>query len=152
MYGFGPEVDGYNHTNVTQQLGSVVCREGRLLTFPNVVQHCVSPFSLEDKTKPGHRKILALFLIDPHRRIISSANVPPQQEDWGKERQKLVNNLLSQNLPRELQDMVERDMPASFLTMDEAKAYRLELMEERSVSADVSNNAFETGSFSLCEH
>jgi hypothetical protein len=120
VYGFGPEVDSRDDTNVTQHLGSVVCKEGRLLTFPNVVQHCVSPFSLEDKTKPGHRKILALFLIDPHRRIISTANVPPQQEDWGQERQKLVTDLLANNLPPELQVMVEKDMPASFLTMDEA--------------------------------
>lgn len=152
MYGFGPEVDSRDDTNVTQNLGSVVCREGRLLTFPNVVQHCVSPFSLEDRTKPGHRKILALFLIDPHRRIISSANVPPQQEDWGKERQNLVNNLLSQNLPPELQNMVEEDMPSPFITMKEAKDYRLELMSERSVRSEVDNMTFETGSFSLCEH
>ncbi|KAJ5363438.1 uncharacterized protein N7496_009151 [Penicillium cataractarum] len=152
VYGFGPEVSSRDDTNVTQTLGSVVCREGRLLTFPNVVQHCVSPFSLEDRTKPGHRKILALFLIDPHRRIISSANVPPQQEDWGKERQSLVNNLLAQNLPPELQNMVEKDMPASFITMKEAKDYRLELMAERSVRAEVNNSAFEIGSFSLCEH
>ncbi|CEJ53750.1 hypothetical protein PMG11_00094 [Penicillium brasilianum] len=152
VYGFGPEVDSRDDTNVTQNLGSVVCREGRLLTFPNVVQHCVSPFSLEDRTKPGHRKILALFLIDPHRRIISSANVPPQQEDWGKERQNLVNNLLSQNLPPELQNMVEEDMPSPFITMKEAKDYRLEMMSERSVRSEVNNMTFETGSFSLCEH
>ncbi|KAF3393762.1 hypothetical protein F1880_004694 [Penicillium rolfsii] len=152
VYGFGPEVGSRDHTNVTQHLGSVICKEGRLLTFPNVVQHCVSPFSLKDKTKPGHRKILALFLIDPHRRIISSANVPPQQEEWAKERQKLVNDLLAHNLPPELQTMVEKDLPSSFLTMDEAKAYRLELMEERSVASEVSNAAFETGNFSLCEH
>lgn len=152
VYGFGPEVDSRDNTNVTQNLGSVVCREGRLLTFPNVVQHCVSPFSLADRTKPGHRKIVALFLIDPHRRIISSANVPPQQQDWGKQRQKLVKDLLSQNLPPELQNMVEKDMPATFITMDEAKAYRLDLMAERSVRAEVNNTVFETGSFSLCEH
>lgn len=152
VYGFGPEVDSRDNTNVTQNLGRVVCREGRLLTFPNVVQHCVSPFSLADRTKPGHRKIVALFLIDPHRRIISSANVPPQQQDWGKERQKLVKDLLSQNLPPELQNMVEKDMPATFTTMDEAKAYRLDLMAERSVRAEVNNTVFETGSFSLCEH
>ncbi|KAJ6184217.1 hypothetical protein N7519_005518 [Penicillium mononematosum] len=60
---------------------------GRLLTFPNTLQHRVSPFSLADNTKPGHRKILALFLVDPNLRIISSANVPPQDELWWKRKE-----------------------------------------------------------------
>ena len=43
-----------------------------LLAFPNVVQHRVSPFRLADPTRPGHRKLLALFLVDPHIRILST--------------------------------------------------------------------------------
>ena len=43
------------------------------------------PFKLADPTKPGHRKILALFLVDPNIRIISTANVPPQQREWWAE-------------------------------------------------------------------
>lgn len=152
VYGLSDDISGWSHGDITQTLGSVVCREGRLVTFPNVLQHWVAPFSLEDRTKPGHRKILALFLIDPHRWIISTANVPPQQEEWGKERRKLVDDLLSQNLPPELQVMVEKDLSSAFITMDEAKAYRLELMQERSVKGEVHNRAFEMGSFSLCEH
>jgi hypothetical protein len=42
----------------------------------------LAPFSLVDRTKPGRHKILALFLVDPCQRIISTANVPPQQEEW----------------------------------------------------------------------
>ncbi|OJD23982.1 hypothetical protein ACJ73_04661 [Blastomyces percursus] len=58
---------------------------GRLLTFPNVLQHRVSPFHLEDASKPGHKKILALFLVDPNIRVISSANVPCQRRDsWAE--------------------------------------------------------------------
>jgi len=68
-----------------ENLGSVACTEGRLLTFPNLLQHRVEPFSLADPTKPGHRKILALFLVDPNIRIISTANVPPQQKSWWSE-------------------------------------------------------------------
>lgn len=105
-----------------------------------------------DRAKPGHRKILALFLIDPDRRIISSANVPPQQANWGHEKRKLVNYLLSQRLPVELRDMIEENIESSFITMDEAKAYRLELMQERSVRTEEHNQWFESGSFSLCEH
>lgn len=68
-----------------QNYGSVETREGRLLAFPNVFQHRVSPFSLADPTKPGHRRFIALWLIDPHLRIISTANVPPQRLDWWAE-------------------------------------------------------------------
>ncbi|RAL15816.1 DUF4246 domain-containing protein [Aspergillus homomorphus CBS 101889] len=131
VYGFGPDVDGHNDGHFTQDLGSVLCNEGRLLTFPNTVQHRVAPFALADPTKSGHRKILALFLIDPNRRIISTANVPPQQAEWADGEDSLSGKLM---------------------TLEEAKEYRLELMKERSVLQDTQNQAFEVGSFSLCEH
>ncbi|KAJ6002462.1 Protein of unknown function DUF4246 [Penicillium sp. IBT 35674x] len=133
VYGFPPGTDGHNESNKTQLDGSVVCKEGRLITFPNTLQHCVSPFSLADRTKPGHRKILALFLVDPHRRIISSANVPPQREDW-----------------REVKG--ESEIIGSLMTMDEAKEHRLALMEERSIRMKDNNRDFENGEFCLCEH
>jgi hypothetical protein len=40
---------------------------------------------LVDPTKPGHRRSIALWLVDPNLRIISTANVPPQQRDWWAE-------------------------------------------------------------------
>ncbi len=42
----------------------------------------MSPFRLKDPSKPGHRRFIALWLVDPHQRIISTANVPPQRLDW----------------------------------------------------------------------
>ncbi|KAJ2988381.1 hypothetical protein NUW58_g4004 [Xylaria curta] len=65
-----------------QNYGSVETPQGRFLAFPNVFQHRVSPFQLVDPTKPGHRRFIALWLVDPHIRIISTANVPPQQQHW----------------------------------------------------------------------
>jgi hypothetical protein len=44
--------------------------------------HHLSSFGLTDPTKPGHRRLIALRLIDPLQKIISIANVPPQQPDW----------------------------------------------------------------------
>ncbi|RMJ25587.1 hypothetical protein PHISP_03556 [Aspergillus sp. HF37] len=153
VFGFGDDVDSSNETNVTQNLGSVATHEGRVLTFPNTLQHRVSPFSLADRSKPGHRKILALFLVDPHLRIISSANIPPQREDWWKERRKVVGQLLGGRLPVQLQDMVTGDLGATCsISMDEAKQYRLELMEERKTAAVYQNEKFEAGDFNLCEH
>jgi hypothetical protein len=122
-----------NGSKVTQLLGSVETRQGRLLTFANVVEHRVAPFSLSDPSKPGHRKILVFYLVDPRLSIISSANVPPQQEDWARERLGLVNRLLGEKLPPELQDVVKEDFdfdPVP-ITMEEAKQYRKELLEER---------------------
>ncbi|KAL8371882.1 hypothetical protein RB595_001608 [Gaeumannomyces hyphopodioides] len=68
-----------------QNYGSVETKQGRLLAFPNVFQHRVSSFRLADPTKPGHRRFVALWLVDPHKRIISTANVPPQQRSWWAE-------------------------------------------------------------------
>lgn len=71
-----------NDGPMVQELGSVLTRQGRMLAFPNIVQHRVGRFELKDRSRPGHRKILAMFLIDPHRRIPSTATCPPQQKDW----------------------------------------------------------------------
>ncbi|KAE8153445.1 hypothetical protein BDV25DRAFT_168899 [Aspergillus avenaceus] len=152
VYGFGLEVTGRHATQVTQELGTVTCREGRMIAFPNILQHRVSPFSLADRSKPGHRKMLALFLVDPYMRIISSSNVPPQQYEWGREKRELVDEVLSRKLPQELYDMVCDDALEPLITVDEAKEYRRQLMEERSVKMSEQNQAFEIGSFSLCEH
>lgn len=65
-----------------QNYGTVNTCPGRLLAFPNGFQHRVSSFKLADPTKPGHRRFIALWLVDPHVRIISTANVPPQQQEW----------------------------------------------------------------------
>lgn len=75
----------YDSSPCLQNYGSVETREGRLLAFPNVFQHRVSPFKLTDPTKPGHRRFIALWLVDPNIRIISTANVPPQQLSWWRE-------------------------------------------------------------------
>ncbi|KAG5637718.1 hypothetical protein DXG03_004386, partial [Asterophora parasitica] len=50
----------------------------------DVGNHRVQPITLADPTKPGHRKIVALFLDDPNIRIISTANVPCQHASGGQ--------------------------------------------------------------------
>ena len=132
----------YNFDNedpTVHQLGSINTREGRLLTFPNVMQHRVSPFGLKDKTKPGHRKILALFLVDPRNPIISTANIPPQQHSWWQE---LVEEAgVFNRLPLELAQQVLRssDLPVS---MEKAKEQREQLMAERRQFVKTHNAAF----------
>ncbi|KAK2748704.1 hypothetical protein FQN57_000285 [Myotisia sp. PD_48] len=116
------------HGSSVQEVGSVLCTENRLVAFPNILQHRVEKFKLQDPSRPGHRKILALFLVDPNIRVISTANVPPQQ--WPS---------------------VHGTGP--ILDLEEAKELRLRLMEERKVFVVTQTAAFkESHKFSLCEH
>ncbi|VUC23569.1 unnamed protein product [Clonostachys rosea] len=72
----------FKQTTAMQYYGRIETKEGRLLAFPNVFHHRVSDFERVDETKPGHRRFIALWLVDPETRIISTANVPPQQQSW----------------------------------------------------------------------
>ena len=67
---------------LNQEIGNITPSSGKCVTFPNLYQHCVSPFQLKDKSKPGKRKILVFFLVDPNHPILSTSVVPPQQRSW----------------------------------------------------------------------
>lgn len=92
-----------------------------------------------------------MFLIDPHRRIISSANVPPQRIDWASESRTLGQKIVSERLPVELQSWVD-DLLGPLMTMEEAKTVRLAFMEERGLASEKSNSNFAIADFNLCEH
>ncbi|MFI9122721.1 DUF4246 domain-containing protein [Streptomyces bikiniensis] len=109
---------------LNQVLGSVATPAGRCLAFPNVLQHRVAPFRLADPARPGHRKILAFFLVDPSERIVSTSDVPPQQP-WSA---------------------------TSTMTRAQAEEYREELMKERKFFVDEHNEQLYEREFSLCEH
>lgn len=83
---FGTSLGSGSGSPCLQHYGSVMTPPGRLLAFPNVFQHRVSGFKLADPTKPGHRRFIALWLVDPFTRIINTGNVPPQQADWWADR------------------------------------------------------------------
>lgn len=124
--------------------GSVVTKQDRILIFPNTFQHHVDAFELSDKSRPGHRKILCFFIVDPHNDVIkSSETIPPQQLDWAED--------------TEIRKKYFPELNESVLTMSkqEAFAIRRELMEERSAQQaeeiDDGESPFYR-SFSLCEH
>jgi len=132
-----------------QDRGSVVTREDRLIAFPNVFQHAVAPFRLADPSRPGHRKIVALFLVDPAIRVLSTANVPPQQRDWWVDR--IAPSGRFGKLPPELTDAVVSgvDFP---IGLQEAKALRTELMAERTrISREVDSQISQV-QWNFCEH
>ncbi|KAF8647121.1 hypothetical protein AX16_006953 [Volvariella volvacea WC 439] len=149
---------GYLSAVSYRQNHDLETREGRLLTFPNILQHQVQPFKLADPTNPGHRKILALLLLDPNIRIISRANVPCQRKDWWED--EIRQNGISfkardgavKDLPAELQDLIFDDVDEFPVSMNEAKESRLELIEERKNFVLLSNDAYMTRQISLCEH
>ncbi len=109
---------------LNQVLGSASTPAGRCLAFPNVLQHRVGPFRLADPTLPGHRKILVFFLVDPSVTIVSTSDVPPQQP-WAA---------------------------TSTMTLEQARSYREQLMQERKFFVDEHNEQLYEREFSLCEH
>ncbi|PNS15612.1 hypothetical protein CAC42_871 [Sphaceloma murrayae] len=134
-----------------QDIGKVLTRQGRLLAFPNVIQHKVSPFSLADRTKPGHRKILAFFLVHPKARIISTANVPPQRKDWWEAELQKAGSL--DFMPSELQKHIIDDVDDFPIDLQEAKMAREQLMEERKTYTSCVNDVIIGGNtISFCEH
>lgn len=137
-----PDMEG---DPTAQLLGDVVTREGRLLVFPNVLQHQVQPFELADKTRAGHRKIVALFLVDPAVRVPSSATVPPQQAHWR------LPSAVDARLPPELSNQVYEHAGVPFARA-KAEALREELMEQRKAIDTSVNEFISEQTWSFCEH
>ncbi|KAM6511912.1 hypothetical protein FALCPG4_016899 [Fusarium falciforme] len=110
---YGTRLGGGGGGVCLQNYGSVETKQGRLLAFPNVFHHRVSPFELKDKTKPGHRRFIALWLVDPLTRVINTGNVPPQQQSWWME--SAFGNLGSdnaENVPQALAELVLEKTPS----------------------------------------
>lgn len=109
-------------------------RQGRLLAIPNTLQHRAEPFHLVDPARPGHQKILAMYLVDPHIPVLSTANVPPQRKDWWADEIRKVSPFrsLPQEIFLQIMDMVDW-FP---LSGEEACAVRDELVRERNLIAD----------------
>lgn len=136
----------------------------------------MSPFHLTDPTKPGHRRFIALWLVDPHVRIISTANVPPQQLSWWASAIQADNTTsripseLTQllhakgatglstteheKLPQELKDMLHENFGEGELLMgeQEAREQREKLMAERSAFQLTADDEWHHHSYSFCEH
>ncbi|EHK49429.1 hypothetical protein TRIATDRAFT_212797 [Trichoderma atroviride IMI 206040] len=122
----------------------------RAVFFPNLLQHRVSPFRLKDPTRPGHRKILALFLVDPAIPVISTAIVPPQQREWWS-RESGAEQAIAHRLPNELAHAILEDSGLP-ISLNEAKSIRLDLMEERSAKKDDMDEELQRNTWNFCEH
>ncbi|KAI1351910.1 hypothetical protein F5Y01DRAFT_324779 [Xylaria sp. FL0043] len=133
-----------------QRLGSVITREGRFIAFPNVLAHQVQPFKLADHSRPGHRKILAMFLVDPHIRILSTSVVPPQRKDWWAREVRKLNPL--SKLPTEIFDLIIDFVDGFPMSWEDAIVHRETLMRERSWAKDAFDREMEENTYNFCEH
>ncbi|KAJ7912500.1 hypothetical protein B0H13DRAFT_2007003 [Mycena leptocephala] len=122
-------------------------QSGRALSWPNLFQHCVSPFELVDPSKPGHRKILAIFLLDPTKDpVVSTTDVPPQQAEWA------AAAFEEACTARQLRDLIKDHFPTTVMTFNEAEAYRLTLMKERTAFVKDHTGTVYGQTFNMCEH
>ena len=147
-------LEGGSSAPALSNLGSVRTKQGRLLAFPNVLQHRVPAFELQDKSKAGQRKILALFLVDPHVRVLSTGKVPPQQRHWWGEALAADQTVAAgwSNLPAEVKDLIFERVEDFPIGLEEAKVSREELMEERGMMDDSLREWGEERTFNFCEH
>ncbi|KAF9272152.1 hypothetical protein BGZ88_005132 [Linnemannia elongata] len=134
---------------VVQRLDGIITKQDRCIVFPNIYQHQVQPFELQDPTRPGSRKILVFFLVNPEE--VSTTFVPPQQAEWHPVIETLQE--IEPRLPLEIEQMISElaDRP-KLMELEEAKKYREELMKERKFIVQTTNDELFARPFSLCEH
>lgn len=128
-----PRAIHFRDCPLIQDIGDVVTKAHRCIAFPNLYQHQVQPFCLEDPTRPGHRKILVFFLVDPTQRVSSATDVAPQQREWVTEAMHVAGtDSAFARLPVEILSMISEENDGT-MTRTEAERYREELMAERTV-------------------
>jgi len=142
---------------LNQPLGSVRTQADRLIAFPNIYQHQVQPFHLLDKSKPGVRKILVFFLVDPAAPVVSTATVPPQQLSWFRGTDASAFHVAlrdSTPLIKDLAAIVLDYLQDEIGVIDEEQARndREQLMSERKFFVGQNNELLFEREFSLCEH
>jgi len=125
--GFGSEM--------SRTVGKVQTKQGRLLAFPNTMQHCVQNVALKDMTKPGHRKLLVFFLVDPNKsgQVLSTGQVPPPCKAW------------YENLHLDVDD-------STLQTLEEARQNRENLMFTRKFYVVSQNENLFERECTFCEH
>ena len=129
------------YSTLLQDVGDVVSKTHRCVAFPNLYQHQVQPFHPEDPTRPGHRKILVFFLVDPTQRVPSATGVAPQQREWVAEAMHNADaNSASRRLPVEITIISEEN--DGTMTRREAEEYREKLMAERTVFTENTEDYF----------
>ena len=128
---FAPEIYGAEDGDPgIQHIGDVNLKESRVVVFPNTFQSKMNRFSLDDASKPGHLRLLTLYLLDPNRRIMSTAMVPCQRRDWWSQEVRRQSPSLWR-LPVEVWDKIVDSVEDWPLSMEEGDRLRKEFVDER---------------------
>lgn len=150
------------------ELGEVGTTEDMLLVFPNFLQHKVSDFKLIDETKPGSRKILCFFLINPYEQyeqvhysnmlfaVYYLYNSVAKSVSFNNFCHMLhySDRVFLLFLPQVLSTAhvaPQQDNTSGAMTLEDAQMYRELLMFQRKYEIDDQTQFFERG-WSLCEH
>ncbi|KAJ0271071.1 hypothetical protein CBS470a_013332 [Colletotrichum nupharicola] len=116
--------------NALQELGTIVAPDGRLVAYPNTLQHRVEAYELLDRSRPGRRRCLTMHLVDPHYRICSTRNVPPQQHDWWVEEGPAEIDWAGHHVPQEIINRIMTEVGEWPVGMEEATRVRDEVISE----------------------
>ncbi|KAK6882625.1 hypothetical protein K6H10_000687 [Candida tropicalis] len=137
----------HDNDPIVKYLGNIEDKEDIVVIFPNILQHHVDPFELTDKTKPGHRRILCFFIVNPYNdRVLTTKQVPPQNKEWWDDTS--LDYLFPNNLKEKILDLKNGETwPMNFA---QAEDVRKVLMKERSMYEMPEDDVGIT--FSICEH
>ena len=113
-----------------QEMGTLALREGRVIVFPNTFQVRLNAFTLENKERPAHCRILMLHLLDPNRRNMSTRLVPCQRRDWWADEVRSRCARFRQ-LPVELWDKIVGMVDDWPIGLEEAERIRKDFLKER---------------------
>ncbi|KAF8702912.1 hypothetical protein RHS03_06324, partial [Rhizoctonia solani] len=135
------------------KLGSVITCQDRYTAVPTPYQHRASPFELADKSRPEHRKIVALPLVDSALQRPSATVVPLQQKEW-RVLPIATNLILKAAFGKFSPKTIDRinTFAGGFMTQTEAEAYRLELMDGRKAFMGEKDEKFMMVPFHMCMH
>ncbi|OBT47266.1 hypothetical protein VE00_03432 [Pseudogymnoascus sp. WSF 3629] len=142
----------------TQEIGYISAVQGRLITWPSTLQYRFESATLGDgaseissssspkspspppsstptasksasSTVPGYCRFVMLSLVDPHYRICSTRNVPPQEHAWWAEE---VHNILALcRIPLEVAVMITEMTGGWPVSVDEVRLQQEQLTMER---------------------
>jgi hypothetical protein len=136
-----------------QRLGSVDLPVGRLLSWPNVLHHRITPFELIDKTKSGRRSFLTLSLVDPSYRVCSTRNVPPQDHGWWAEEALSAALPTKITVPQELVDHIDSYTDNWPMDLEEAIKIREQMAkEQKDHERDIMNHPADRYKFNVDEY
>lgn len=119
-----------------QELGSIpIPCSGRFIAWSNTLRYKLGSFGLKNPSRAGHLRYITLWLVDPHYRICSTRNVPPQQHTWWSQAA-LQASKLSESFPAELVEMIKERTESWPMSADKAIEVRDQTVAERDAALE----------------